>query len=264
MHRPVSRCSWEAKGVAEKAQNLWKVCILPESSRGNWGHLEWPQLSTGGNLNAYRRQFESRLYTGIQLQTGTPCMTKMCLQVGAKHPLPSMDSRVTAFILGSTPTPYPLSSSPASSDSGQDLHLIASTGIQFTLQTWSQWSESGAKFHPEVRWDDYQHVDLSFTYLTIGKWAQLHIARTISVVGSFIVKAKRQIPSETDSVKCLVLDETNHNFLYPPKHKGTCSISFNKGCSWLIQPYAHIAIGFISFSCHLPILFIYVFFLSDL
>lgn len=93
MHRPVSRCSWEAKGVAEKAQNLWKVCILPESSRGNWGHLEWPQLSTGGNLNAYRRQFESRLYTGIQLQTGTPCMTKMCLQVGAKHPLPSMDSR---------------------------------------------------------------------------------------------------------------------------------------------------------------------------
>lgn len=144
------------------------------------------------------------------------------------------------------------------------LALIASTGIQFILQTWSQWSESGAKFHPKVRWDDYQHVNLSFTYLTIGKWAQLHIARTISVVGSFIVKAKRQIPSETDSVKCLFLGETNHNFLYPSKHKGTCSISFNKGCSWLTQPYAHIAIGFISFSCHLPILFIYVFFPSDL
>lgn len=63
------------------------------------------------------------------------------------------------------------------------LALIASTGIQFTLQTWSQWSESGAKFHPKVRWDDNQYVDLGFTYLTIGKWAQLNIARTISVVG---------------------------------------------------------------------------------
>lgn len=32
--------------------------------------------------------------------------------------------RVTAFTLGTTPTPYHLSSSPASSDSGQDLHWL--------------------------------------------------------------------------------------------------------------------------------------------
>lgn len=227
----------------EPMESLYPSWVIQRQLRASWMVL-----------NAYRRQSESRLYTGIQLQTGTPHTTKMYLQVGAKHPLSSMDSW-----------------EPLLSSSGQHLHLIPWAAPQLlltldktctdckhghpvhTANTWSQWSESGAKFHPKVRWDDYQHVDLSFTYLTIGKWAQLHIARTVSVVGSFIVKAKRQIPSETDSVKCLFLDKTNHNFLYPPKHKGTCSTSFNTGCSWLIQPCTHIAIGFISFSCHLPI-----------
>lgn len=60
----------------EPMEGLYPSWVIQRQLRASWTVL-----------NAYRSQFESRLYTG------TPCMTNMCLQVGAKHPLPSVDWR---------------------------------------------------------------------------------------------------------------------------------------------------------------------------
>lgn len=144
-------------------------------------------MPVSGNLNG-APDWDALHHTDIPSgdRTGVECQVPMTV---------SGLQRGTDFILRWIPTPHHMGSSPDSSSTlWKRLPLTAKHGHPaYTMDAWTQVSEWWPKFHSKARWDAYQHRNLTLAHLTSGKWAQLHITRTITIVGSFIVNAKRQM-----------------------------------------------------------------------